>query len=204
MPVGNIYAIRCVDTDRYCIDTYMCRYVDIAWGGDRTMQTMNGGAKWSHLELTSWRWHQTNNTLRLFCSSPCLLDDSSLTWQPPPLCLSLWSEQAAWPPTLIRSSHQPPQNVFIMRPVLVAEAVTSSSTRLATVAGSRAGKLRLIRFSGTRHLVSFSNCVEVLEKEEVRSRSRDVNSLIVAHHWATLQQGGTNVIMPMVHTLLPG
>ena len=69
-----------------------------------------------------------------------------------------------------------------MRPVLVAEAVTSSSTRLATVAGSRAGKLRLIRFSGTRHLVSFSNCVEVLEKEEVRSRSRDVNSLIVAHH----------------------
>ena len=111
---------------------------------------------------------------RLFCSSPCLMDDSSVTWQPPPLCLSLWSEQAAWPPTLIRSSHQPPQNVFIMRPVLVAEAVTSSSTRLATVAGSRAGKLRLITFSGTRHLVSFSNCVEVLEKEEVRSRSRDV------------------------------
>ena len=78
----------------------------------------------------------------------------------------------ALPPTLIRSSHQPPQNVFIMRPVLVAEAVTSSSTRLATAAGSRAGKLRLIiiiRFSGTRHLVSFSNCVEVLEKEEVRT-----------------------------------
>ena len=84
-------------------------------------------------------------------------------------CVPLWSEPAAWPPALIRSSHQPPQNVFIMRPVLVAEAVTSSSTRLPTVAGSRAEKLRLIGFSGTRHLVSFSNCVEVLEKEEVRT-----------------------------------